>query len=53
MDLRPLQIFLLLKCGIKFDVYRRQILTTKADPRTVRVKSQGEEKCEACHSHLT
>ena len=26
---------------------------TKVDPRTVSVKSQGEEKCEACHSHLT
>ena len=43
MGLRPLEIFLLLQCGDRLqssesDVYRRQILTTKVDPRTVRVK---------------
>ena len=33
MGLRPLEIFLLLQCGD-----RRQIWTTKVDPRAVRVK---------------
>ena len=42
MGLRPLEIFLLLQCGDRLwwaesDVYRRQILTTKVDPRAVRV----------------
>ena len=42
MGLRPLEIFLPLQCGERLessesDVYRRQILTTKVDPRTVRV----------------
>ena len=43
MGLRPLVIFLFLQCGDQLqssesDVYRRQILTTKVDPRAVRVK---------------
>ena len=43
MGLRPLEICLLLQCGDRLrssesDVYRRQILTTKVDPRAVRVK---------------
>ena len=42
MGLRPLEIFLLLQHGDRLqtsesDVYRRQILTTKVDPRAVRV----------------
>ena len=42
MGLRPLEIFLLLQCGDRLyssesDVYRRQILSTKYDPRTIRV----------------
>ena len=36
MGLRPLEIFFSCSAGINF---RRQILTTKVDPRTVRVKS--------------
>ena len=44
MGLRPLEIFLLLQCGYRLqssesDVYRRQILMTKVDPRTVRVNA--------------
>ena len=35
MGLRPLEIFLLFQRGDR--LYRRQILTTKADPRAVRV----------------
>ena len=43
MGLRPLEIFLLLQCEDRLwssesDVYRRQILTTKVDPRAVRAK---------------
>ena len=43
MGLRPLEIFLILQCGDRLqssesDVYRRQILTTKVDPRAVRVQ---------------
>ena len=42
MGLRPLEIFLLSQCGYllwtsESDVYRRQILTSKVDPRAVRV----------------
>ena len=42
MGLRPLEIYFLLQCGDRLytsesDVYRRQILTTKVDPRAVRV----------------
>ena len=42
MDLRRLEIVLLLQCGDRLkssesDVYRRQILTTKVDPSAVRV----------------
>ena len=41
MGLRILEIFLFLQCEDRFltsesDVYRRQILTTKVDPRAVR-----------------
>ena len=41
MGLMPLEIFVLLQCGDRLqstesDVYRRQILLTKVDPRTVR-----------------
>ena len=44
MGLRPLQIFLLLQCGDRLetsesDVYRRQIVTTKVDPRALRTKA--------------
>ena len=43
MGLRPLEIFLLLQRGDRLwssesDVYRRQILSTKVDPRAVRVE---------------
>ena len=42
MGLRPLEIFLLVQRGDRLkssesDVYRRQILTTKVDPRAVGV----------------
>ena len=45
MGLRPLEIRLLSQCGDRLessesDVYRRQILTTKVDPRAVRAKTQ-------------
>ena len=51
MGLRPLEIFVLLQCGDRLwssesDVYRRQILTTKVDPRTVRVKEDGLPRFE-------
>ena len=44
MGLRPLEIFSLLQCGDRllsseFAVCRRQILTTKVDPRAVRDKA--------------
>ena len=40
MSLRPLEIFLLLQCGDRLessesDVYKRQIMSTKVDPRAV------------------
>ena len=43
MGLRPVEIFLLLQCEDRLkssesEVYRRQILTTKVYPRTVRVR---------------
>ena len=43
--LRLLRIFLLLQCGDRLyssesDVYRRQFLTTKVDPRAVRVEGE-------------
>ena len=43
MGLRSFEIFLLLQCGVRLqtseaDVYGRQILMTKFDPRAVRVK---------------
>ena len=46
MDLRTSEIFLLLQCGDRLessesDVCRRQILTSKVDPRTVRVNLAG------------
>ena len=42
MGIQPLEIFFLLQCGDRLltsesDVYRRQILTTKVDPRAARV----------------
>ena len=45
MGLRPLQIFLPLRCGDRLkssesDVYRRQILTSKVDPRAVELMMQ-------------
>ena len=44
MSLLPVEIFLILECGDRLktsesDVYRRQILTTKVDPRAVKVKA--------------
>ena len=44
MGLWPLEICLLLQCGDRLessesDVYRRQILTTKVDPRALRVRT--------------
>ena len=50
MGLRPLEIFLLLQRGDRLqssesDVYRRQILTTKVDPRAVRVKGLCTRRC--------
>ena len=43
MGLRILEIFVFLKCGDRLytsesDVHRRQIMTFKVDPHTVRVK---------------
>ena len=48
MGLRPLQIFQFLQRGDRLytsesDVYRRQILTTKVDPRAVRVEAGGDQ----------
>ena len=45
MGLRSLEIVLLLQRGdrfytLEFDVYRREIPTTKVNPRAVRVKAQ-------------
>ena len=47
MDLGPLKIFKLFQCvdrlfTLESDVNRRQILTSKVDPSTARVKSQVE-----------
>ena len=43
MGVLTLEIFLILQCGDRFytaesDVYRRQILTSKVNPRAVRAK---------------
>ena len=49
MGLRPLHIFLVLQCGDRLqtsesDVYKRQILTSKVDLRTVRAKHQDLQR---------
>ena len=60
MGLRPLEIFVLLQCADRLwasesDVYRRQILTTKVDPRTVKTATELKEsklKCPGKSSHV-
>ena len=51
MGLQPLEMFLLLKCGHRLqtsesDVYRRQILTSKVDPRAVRAIHWHQQLCD-------
>ena len=53
MGLQTFEIFSLLQCGDRLytsesDVYRRQILTIKVDPRAVRVKSRNKSPNASC-----
>ena len=56
MGLQQLEIFSLLQCGERLkmsesDVYRRQILTTKVDPRAVRVQVYNHLNPNAAPKH--